>query len=242
MTFINNFADLTLETTQKLQEEQRKYLGQLNSESLQETKKLTLRIINNLVDIVEQSKRATKITQSLLRQANPDIKHLTLTNFNDLIEANLNIVSYSKQTEKKDFSLNIETEYDLRIGEQLIMAGDLNRIIVNLLNNACDAVFEKKDQVGSEFDPSIFVTTNLLENQWIEITVIDNGDGITPEIAEHIFEPFNTSKEPGKGTGLGLYLIYDLAKKNKWEVNWSRQEEKTKFCLKIPINLSQNSH
>ncbi|WP_198648735.1 sensor histidine kinase, partial [Cyanothece sp. BG0011] len=192
----------------------------------------------NLVDINEQSKRATKITQSLLRQANPHVQQLTLTNINDLVQANLDIVSYSKQVEKKEFSLNIETEYDLRIGEQFIMAGDLNQIIVNLLNNACDAVFEKKERVGSQFEPTIFVTTNLLENHWIEITIIDNGDGIAPEIAEHIFEPFNTSKEPGKGTGLGLYLIYDLAKQNQWKVNWSREDEKTQFVLKFPINLS----
>ena len=233
LTFINNFADLTLEASQKLQEEQAKYLEQLTPESQKKTQKLTKRIVENLVDLVEQSKKATRITQSLLRQAHPDMKQSTLTNINELVEANLSIISYSKQTEKSDFSLRVETEYDLAIGQQLVIAGDLNQIIVNLLNNACDAVFEKKDRVGSEFEPTILVTTNIIENQGIEIEVIDNGDGIPTEIVEHIFEPFNTSKEPGKGTGLGLFLVYDLVKQNQWDISWKRENELTKFSLRL---------
>ena len=233
LTFINNFADLTLEASQKLEEEQAKYLEKLTPESQKKTQKLTKRIVENLVDLVEQSKKATRITQSLLRQAHPDMKQSTLTNINELVEANLSIISYSKQTEKSDFSLRVETEYDLAIGQQLVIAGDLNQIIVNLLNNACDAVFEKKDRVGSEFEPTILVTTNIIENQGIEIEVIDNGDGIPTEIVEHIFEPFNTSKEPGKGTGLGLFLVYDLVKQNQWDISWKRENELTKFSLRL---------
>ena len=233
LSFINNFAQLSLEAVLKLKEEQENPLEQSSSESQQ---KLTEKIEANLVDLVAQSNKATKITKSLLLQAHPKIRQPVLTNINDLIEANLQIVTYSKQAEKGDFSLYVETEYELRIGQQLIIAGDLNQIVVNLLHNACDAVFEKKDRVGSEFEPTILVTTNLLENQWIEIAVIDNGDGIPPEIAQHIFEPFNTSKQPGEGTGLGLYIVDDLAKQNQWEIHWIREEEKTRFVVKLPIN------
>ncbi|WP_048326302.1 ATP-binding protein [Crocosphaera watsonii] len=77
------------------------------------------------------------------------------------------------------------------------------------------------------------VTTNIIENQGIEIEVIDNGDGIPTEIVEHIFEPFNTSKEPGKGTGLGLFLVYDLVKQNQWDISWKRENELTKFSLRL---------
>ncbi|MBN8874128.1 MAG: PAS domain-containing protein [Rhodospirillales bacterium] len=83
--------------------------------------------------------------------------------------------------------------------------GALHQIVVNLVQNAADAI-------GGRSDGRIVVAAHAAADRAI-ITVADNGPGIAAEIRDKIFEPFFTTKPVGSGTGLGLYLSYNLAAK-----------------------------
>lgn len=76
----------------------------------------------------------------------------------------------------------------------------LLQVMINLLGNACDASLE---------GDTITITSEAHENSVI-IRVNDNGSGIVPDHLPHLFEPFYTTKEPGRGTGLGLPLVYNI--------------------------------
>ena len=99
----------------------------------------------------------------------------------------------------------------------------LNQIMMNLAINAKDAM----DSVG-RLDISLGWTRNLnaessvshqaVTGDWIELSVKDNGSGIEPDILEHIFTPFFTSKIVGKGTGMGLSVIYGIMKNSNGHI------------------------
>ena len=81
----------------------------------------------------------------------------------------------------------------------------LNQVFINLLTNAIDALATKMDA-----QPTITITTDRLNADYISITIRDNGIGILPEHQPRIFDPFFTTKPPGKGTGLGLSVSYQI--------------------------------
>lgn len=82
--------------------------------------------------------------------------------------------------------------------EELLALGDkqqLTQVLVNLLTNACDA---------SKPGQPVRVEARPASPRWLEVDVVDEGDGIPENVASRIFEPFFTTKGPGAGTGLGL--------------------------------------
>jgi two-component system, NtrC family, sensor kinase len=114
--------------------------------------------------------------------------------------------------------------------------GQLNQVLINLLNNAIDALEE--DNNTSKI-PLITITTELMpetENQ-VRIKIRDNGGGITSEIKDKIFEPFFTTKPVGKGTGLGLAVSYQIIVEQHYgEITFISEEKKgTEFIITLPI-------
>jgi two-component system NtrC family sensor kinase len=82
----------------------------------------------------------------------------------------------------------------------------LQQVLLNLLNNAIDAITERHGCEGGEL--SIQAGPDM--NGRVKISVRDNGVGISPDNLKKIFAPFFTTKPPGKGTGLGLYVCYGI--------------------------------
>ncbi len=97
----------------------------------------------------------------------------------------------------QDIHLVIDCEPDI---ELLGRAGEFSQVVLNLLGNAKDAVLSARQS-----HPEIRIRVQR-EPEQIRIQVEDNGTGIAPEILPRIFEPYFTTKEEGKGTGIGLYM------------------------------------
>ncbi|QXX74497.1 cell cycle histidine kinase CckA [Methylovirgula sp. HY1] len=110
---------------------------------------------------------------------------------------------------------------DLRHGRDLwLVKADLNQfeqVIVNLVVNARDAMpsggrIELRTRNISAKECSAFGEKVLVSSDYVAIEVEDNGHGIPADLKEKIFEPFFTTKEVGKGTGLGLAMVYGIVK------------------------------
>lgn len=130
--------------------------------------------------------------------------------------------------EKEIQSKNINLIYDFQDNIPKIQTdkGQLQQVLLNLINNAIDAVAH-----GGQ----IQIETKLLDSTHIQISVKDNGVGIPKDKLKHIFEPFYTTKK--KGTGLGLYISYGIVKKLGGQMNVTSEEGKgTNFTITIPIN------
>ena len=131
----------------------------------------------------------------------------------------------------------MKTDYDESIGKINIIAQDIGRVILNLIDNAFYAVTEKKKSKSDieAYEPTVSVSTKKLEDH-IEIRVSDNGTGIPQKILDKIFQPFFTTKPTGQGTGLGLSLSYDIVKAAGGELKVeTRENEGTDFVVQIPL-------
>jgi signal transduction histidine kinase len=116
-----------------------------------------------------------------------------------------------------------------------LVADELGRVLINLVENALYAVHARKAQAGQAYEPAIRIATRDQGNQ-VELRVRDNGTGIPAEIRDRIFSPFFTTKPPGKGTGLGLSLCHDIiVQANGGTLTVETEEGQfTEFAVTIP--------
>jgi signal transduction histidine kinase len=104
-------------------------------------------------------------------------------------------------------------------------AGQLEQVIVNLLQNAFQA---------SSYGSTVVLRSKMEEGKAL-IEVVDNGPGISEEVQAHIFEPFYTTKVTGEGTGLGLFICYGIAVDHGGAVKvFSQEGNGTTFTLELP--------
>ena len=111
---------------------------------------------------------------------------------------------------------------------------------MNLLSNAIDAVEESCRQFAKsgkeKYHPIVTMKTQLLENDWVQISIKDNGIGMNQEVHAKLFDPFFTTKEVGKGTGLGLSISYQIVEKHRGKLECVSQPEKgAEFLIDIPV-------
>ena len=99
---------------------------------------------------------------------------------------------------------------------------------MNLINNSIDALENlSKKWIRIEF--------KLIQNH-ILISVIDSGIGLPSEIKDKIMNPFFTTKEVGKGTGLGLFISWSLIESNGGKLYLDPQNKNTCFVIDLPIH------
>ena len=83
-------------------------------------------------------------------------------------------------------------------------------LFINIINNACQSVYERS-LAEPNLKPEVSIKTkNLVESNSVEIGIQDNGLGIPQNILDKIFAPFFTTKPQSKGTGVGLYFAHDF--------------------------------
>jgi len=95
-------------------------------------------------------------------------------------------------------------------GQVDVFPQEITRALLNLISNGFYAASKRKGQDTSEgFEPTLAASTKNLGDR-VEITIRDNGSGITLEVREKMFNPFFTTKPAGEGTGLGLSIAHDI--------------------------------
>ncbi len=106
---------------------------------------------------------------------------------------------------------------------------ELNQVWTNLLDNAVDALNGKGE---------IRIQTRR-DGDWAVVAIEDNGPGISKAIQSRVFDAFFTTKPPGKGTGLGLNISYNIVVyKHRGDINLVSEPGKTRFEVWLPINPS----
>ena len=167
---------------------------------------LQARGIFPFMDNIQQAgERAAQIVANMLQFSRPDQHQKQRLDLNRLIHDALTIA-------RGDSALrSVETEF-LPAAEPVyadVLASEMEQVLLNLLQNAEQALQSHSEQADNppDWQPHIRIRT-LLSNNRPGFIVEDNGPGISSAILSHIFEPFYTTKEIGRGTGLGLFVSY----------------------------------
>ncbi|BAZ37856.1 multi-sensor signal transduction multi-kinase [Calothrix sp. NIES-4101] len=120
-------------------------------------------------------------------------------------------------------------------------AGQLNQVFMGILTNAIDAIEEKNAQQNLqgilENSQKIKIRTSVIDTNWIEIAIADNGIGMSDEVKQQIFNPFFTTKSVGKGTGMGMSISYQIiTEKHGGKLKYfSTPNQGTEFVIQIPM-------
>ena len=183
------------------------------------------------VDLIARAgDRAAKVVRGLLDFARQEQYAFTLADkLNQSIQDALSLVKYQLQT------ANIDTVLNLADDLPPIEASweHLKSVWLNLLVNARDAV-----QLRDEGRQIEIVTRLAPDGEHVQILFRDNGQGMNKAEAAHIFEPFYTTKDPGKGTGLGLATSHRIIEQHQGEITVvSEPDEGTTFVIHLPIKI-----
>ena len=137
------------------------------------------------------------------------------------------------------FDVAFEKHFDEDLGEVDVIPQELGRVFLNLIDNGCHAVLEKRKTISEGFAPTVRITTRGFDDE-VQIRIRDNGVGMSQEVLNNIFVPFFTTKPSGAGTGLGLSISYDIiVQKHQGTIEVdSKEGEYTEFVITLPRRTS----
>ncbi len=168
-----------------------------------------------LFDAHHSADRAADLTRQLLAFARKQMISPKILNLSETVGS---MVKMLGRLLGEEISLTWKPDSDLWLVR--IDPSQIDQILVNLCVNARDAiggVGEVSVELGNVVLDETFRSqhTGSVPGEYVLLTVTDNGSGMTQETLERLYEPFYTTKEVGKGTGLGLATVYGIVKQNE---------------------------
>lgn len=127
----------------------------------------------------------------------------------------------------KKGSINVIERYDDSVPEIRAFPGELNQVWTNIIDNAIDAM-----EVNGKGNLEI---TSAHDARFVKVTIKDDGTGIPEDIKQNIFAPFFTTKEMGKGSGLGLDVVSRIMLQHNGEVKVNSKPGATEFEICLPV-------
>jgi PAS domain S-box-containing protein len=190
-----------------------------------------------ILQILEASERATNLTRSLLAFGRKQKVDLKIIDLNETVES---FHKFLLRLIREDIEL--KTKY--ADGPLFVLAdrGQIEQVIMNMATNARDAmptggtltIETKRATLDHNF---IDIHRYGSPGEYAAISISDSGTGMDKKTQEKIFEPFFTTKEVGKGTGLGLALVYGVIKKHNGYIDFSSEKGKgTVFTIYLPMS------
>jgi signal transduction histidine kinase len=227
LNFVNNFSEVNNELIEELKSQKSKLKSEEQDEILND-------IFRNNEKINHHGKRADAIVKGMLQHSRSNKGAKEPTDINALCDEYLRLSYHGLRAKDKDFNATMKTDFDSSIGKINIIPQDIGRVLLNLFNNAFYAVNEQKSSNPISYQSTVFVRTQKCDDK-IQITVRDNGNGISQKIVDKIFQPFFTTKPTGQGTGLGLSLSYDIVKAHGGTLKVeSKEGEGSEFIIQLP--------
>jgi len=171
-------------------------------------------IADNLRMVRQAGDRAASLTRQLLAFSRKQVLEMKVVNPNVVVD---NMGRMLGRLIGEDIELILKTEKP--VSSVLADPAQIEQVLMNLAVNARDAMpnggsltIETSEAVSSECVSD--ADGGVVAGPYVRISISDTGDGMTPEVRESIFEPFFTTKDAGKGTGLGLAMVYGIVKQH----------------------------
>lgn len=158
------------------------------------------------------TERIREIVLSLRNFSRLDEAQMKLVDIHEGIDSTLLLLQHRLKSSRTSLEIKVIKNYgDLPKVE--CYPGHLNQVFMNIITNAIDEADKYNQERSSEeikTQPSIINISTQLNEKWVQISIEDNGAGITNVVKQQLFNPFFTTKPVGKGTGLGLSISYQI--------------------------------
>ncbi|HTK81343.1 MAG TPA: ATP-binding protein [Bacteroidota bacterium] len=231
LNFVNNFSDVSIELVAEAVDELKKANGDGRPE---EVLAILGDVHQNLKKINEHGKRADGIVKSMLQHSRGSGGKLDPADMNAVINEYVNLAYHGMRAGKNPINVDIQLELDASLKAVPLITEDFSRVVVNLCQNAFDAMREKLNSAAKGYSPRLTVRTSRCESK-VQVEIEDNGPGIPDDIKNKILQPFFTTKKGTQGTGLGLSITNDIIKAHRGELRIdSNGTEGARFVIVLP--------
>lgn len=180
-------------------------------------------------------RRGAELTHRLLAVSRRQTLSPDTVDINQLVNGMTDLLQRSLGEE-----IEIVTRQEAELWPALIDAGQLENVILNLAINARDAMIyggrltiaTRNHQLGQSFAAQ---NPEVVQGDYVVISVTDNGTGMSSDVMERVYEPFFTTKDVGKGSGLGLSMVFGFVKQSNGHINiQSRENAGTTITVYLP--------
>jgi len=181
-------------------------------------------LLADLTFSLNELNKTKDIVKSILDLSRQTQTYLEEVNLNAVIDDALQVL----YNQYKTMDVTIEKNYDPNLPTIQGNFSNLGQVLINIIQNALQALPEGRGTISLR-------TLYQSQTDSIVMECRDDGSGIPPEMIKDIFKPFFTSKEVGKGTGLGLYITHEIIKKHAGKIGVKSELGKgTTFTIEIP--------
>jgi signal transduction histidine kinase len=227
INIINNFAESSIELMEELRADVAGVHDSLPAELGRNLDYLLTELVQNMADIKKSGSRGNNIIRSMLMHTRGETGVPTIEDMNSLVQESVGLSFHGWKATHPGFDCSVGSDLDPRLPRIAMNRANLGRVLINLLNNAFQAV-------GGAGSPLVSVATRWLD-PGIQVTVEDNGTGIPEDIIDRIFQPFFTTKPPGEGTGLGLSISREIIHEEfGGTLEVDSQPGRTRFIITLP--------
>ncbi len=248
LNFVKNFSEASEELIEELNEILEEIGDSISSEQRSWIEEIKVDLSGNLERIRSHGDRANRIVTDMLSMGR-DTGEWQMANINNLLEEHARLAYHSARATDSEFQLDMQHDLAPDVGELRVIPRDLSRVFLNMVGNACDATDEKRREIwgetgedepyGEAYSPMLWLSTKRTDEH-VEIRIKDNGNGIPPDVADKIFNPFFTTKPTDRGTGLGLAISSDIVRQHGGTINVdSKMGEYTEMLITLPTEIPE---
>ena len=239
LNFVINFSKMSnklLDDLTDVVEDNAERLSEADREDLSD---IVADLKENMTQIMENGERAVSIIQGILLVSRGKENKFVPTDVCHIVKEYVRLSYHAMRANCQGFNVTLREQYQEGLPMIMAIPQDLSRAVLNVMNNACYAVWRKsevKKEKGEDYSPEIEITVATADDNLV-ITIADNGEGMSDEVKQRLFENFFTTKPIGQGTGLGMSITRDIIEnKHGGKVSFTSTEGKgTTFTFTIPI-------
>lgn len=237
LNFVINFSKMSDKLLKDLTEIVEDNEENISADDREEVEDIVADLKENMAKIVEHGERAISIIQGILLVSRGKEGEFIPSDINHIVKEYVWLAYHALRANHKGFNITIHESYQDGLPQMMVIPQDISRAVLNLMNNACYAVWDRSQKEGEDYVPTINIKTALNAEGLLEIAIQDNGVGISDEVKEHLYENFFTTKPVGQGTGLGMGITRDIVEnRHHGKLTFESEIGKgTCFTIIIPV-------
>ena len=236
LNFVINFSKMSVRLLDDLNDIVEANKDKLLENDAEDMADIAADLKENIKQIIENGERAVSIIQGILLVSRGKENERVPSDVCHIVKEYVRLSYHAMRANHQGFNVTIREQYEDGQPLAMVIPQDLSRAVLNVMNNACYAVWHKAQQATDDYSPELDISVKT-DHKNIIITIADNGEGMSEEVQQRLFEDFFTTKPIGQGTGLGMNITRDIIEnKHGGKLSFTSVEGKgTTFTLSIPV-------
>ena len=240
MNFVINFSKMSARLLDDLAAVVDDNADRLPDADREELDDIVADLRTNMAQILENGERAVSIIQGILLVSRGKDNEFVPSDVCRIVKEYVHLSYHAMRANHQGFNVGLNESYQDGLPPVMVIPQDLSRAVLNVMNNACYAVWRKSQSAAEGYAPEISISV-ATDAEQLTISIADNGEGMSDEVQQRIYENFFTTKPVGEGTGLGMGITRDIIeKRHGGKLTFeSTVGQGTIFTFTIPLRKSE---